>query len=216
MYFLSHILTKDTPLYGGEQNVGLKTDKSISKGDSCNVTEFNFTSHAGTHVDAPKHFIENGKSIDVFPPEAWVYNSPAVIDVSDINPGQLILPDHCRLEDVSKDSDFLIFRTNFEKYRGQDCYWEQNPGLSLILSKMIVSEFHSVRAVGMDFISVSSFQHRDEGRQVHKTLLEHEIFLYEDISLSALPEAITIRKIMAFPIRYDSGDGSPVTIIGFN
>ena len=37
--------------------------QSIEQGDSCNLTAFSMCSHNGTHVDAPLHFIENGKTI---------------------------------------------------------------------------------------------------------------------------------------------------------
>lgn len=37
---------------------------SIGKGDSCNLTEFSMCAHNGTHVDAPLHFISNGRAVD--------------------------------------------------------------------------------------------------------------------------------------------------------
>lgn len=37
---------------------------SIGKGDSYNLTEFSMCAHNGTHVDAPLHFISNGRAVD--------------------------------------------------------------------------------------------------------------------------------------------------------
>ena len=37
---------------------------SIKSGDMCNLTEFSMCAHNGTHVDAPFHFIDSGKTID--------------------------------------------------------------------------------------------------------------------------------------------------------
>ena len=36
----------------------------ISNGDICNLTEFHMCAHNGTHVDAPCHFCDGGKTID--------------------------------------------------------------------------------------------------------------------------------------------------------
>ena len=45
---------------------------SIDRGDVCNLTEFSMCAHNGTHVDAPYHFINDGKRIDEVGLEAFV------------------------------------------------------------------------------------------------------------------------------------------------
>ncbi len=37
---------------------------SVSKGDVCNLTAFSMCAHNGTHVDAPFHFLDDGKTVD--------------------------------------------------------------------------------------------------------------------------------------------------------
>ena len=44
----------------------------IAKGDTCNLTAFSMCSHNGTHIDAPAHFLVNGKTIDQLDPAAFL------------------------------------------------------------------------------------------------------------------------------------------------
>ena len=44
----------------------------ITKGDKCNLTAFSMCSHNGTHIDAPAHFLVNGKTIDQLDPASFM------------------------------------------------------------------------------------------------------------------------------------------------
>ena len=64
----------------------------------------------------------------------------------------------------------------------------------------------------MDFISLTSYQHRDIGKVSHRQFLgEHDILLVEDMDLRNLKEQP--KKIMCFPLLVTALDGAPVTII---
>ncbi len=59
-------------VYPGDPAPRRETLFSIEKGDACNLTAFSMCAHNGTHVDAPLHFINGGKSVDAVPLEAFV------------------------------------------------------------------------------------------------------------------------------------------------
>ena len=44
----------------------------ISKGDIINLTAFSMCAHNGTHIDAPAHFLKDGKTIEQLDPAAFV------------------------------------------------------------------------------------------------------------------------------------------------
>ena len=44
----------------------------IRKGDMVNLTAFSMCAHNGTHVDAPAHFLKNGKTVDQLDPAAFL------------------------------------------------------------------------------------------------------------------------------------------------
>lgn len=49
-----------------------KVLKSIEQGDIYNLTEFSMCAHNGTHIDAPSHFIKDGKTVEELSLEALV------------------------------------------------------------------------------------------------------------------------------------------------
>lgn len=195
--------------------VQLIQDKSITSGDSCNTHMLTFPNHAGTHVDVPVHFIDNAKSVEQYPPAAWFFNTPQIIRFS-VAPGQLIRIEDLGLsENLDRDADIILFRSGFEACRGQDVYWEDGPGLDPELAEYVIKTCPRLRAVGMDFLSVSSLKHREQGRMVHNAFLEREIFLFEDMSLRHLGAGDNLARVLALPLRFTGGDGAPCTIIGF-
>jgi kynurenine formamidase len=190
-------------------------DKSINAGDSCNTSFIKMPSHAGTHVDAPLHFLLKGKSVEEYEPKAWIFKHPQVVFFN-VTPGQLIRTEDLPLNDKgNRKTDLLLLRSDFEKHRKSDTYWQDGPGLSSELAEYFLDSFPSLRAVGMDFISVSSLKHREAGRAAHRSFLEREILLFEDMSLKHLRLGDTIERVIALPLRFACGDGAPCTIVGF-
>ena len=51
-------------VFPGDPSPEKKTILKISDGAMCNLTAFNMCAHNGTHVDAPYHFYDDGKTID--------------------------------------------------------------------------------------------------------------------------------------------------------
>ena len=51
-------------VFPGDPSPQRKIMLSIANGDVCNLTELTMCAHNGTHVDAPFHFIDGGKTID--------------------------------------------------------------------------------------------------------------------------------------------------------
>ncbi len=211
--WLSHILGESTPLYGGSTDLEILPDKQIECGDSCNTSFFKFPSHSGTHVDAPYHFVSQGKTIDDYPPQTFIYNLPVIVDI-EMPADLLIRPEDIKTE-LPHSSDLIIIRTGFEKRRGTDSYWKAAPGLAPELAGYFTRHCTGLRAVGMDFISISSLQHRETGRKAHRTFLENEILLFEDMRLEDMAERSKLTKVIALPVRFNKGDGSPCTVIGY-
>lgn len=211
--WLSHVLSNSTPLYGGADNLQIIPDKSIQSGDSCNTSFIKMPNHAGTHVDAPRHFISDGRTIDAFSASEWIFYNPCIINI-DIPPGTLIELGHIINYNISEQVDFIIFKTGFENCREEDIFWQQSPGLAPELAEFLLFKCPNLRAVGMDFISISSLKHREAGRMAHREFLQREILIFEDMRLSELQTHAQLQKVIALPLRFQHGDGAPVTIIG--
>jgi len=212
--WLSHPIGETTPLYGGATNIELKNIRSIDRGDTSNNTHLDFPNHSGSHVDAPYHFLADGKTITDYSPNEWIYKKPCCIDY-EANEGELIEAEklYDALAEAPKSLDLILIRTGFEKKRHQDIYWQANPGMHPESAEQLKERFPHLRAIGFDFISLSSYQHREIGRQAHKEYLGRDILIYEDLSLANLHSPLA--KVIALPLRIHKGDGAPCTMIGW-
>ena len=217
--YLSHILTESTPLYGGKGKVKIERVRSISKGDTSNNTEISLSAHAGTHVDAPFHFDPQGKKLEDYPADYWYASKPALVNFP-VEPGMILRMEHLeeKLHQIPKDVDLLLLKTGAEEWRKtqQDSYSEQGVGLGTDVASWLRRNLN-LKFIGLDFISVSSPQHRQEGRATHKELLGkcssagEPIIIIEDMALSALtsdPEQVWI-----VPIRFSEADGAMATVL---
>lgn len=211
--WLSHPLAPDTPAYGGGEGLELHCVKSIASGDSCNTAKLILSNHLGSHVDAPRHFYSGGQAVDTYAPDEWIFSSPSLIDIP-LNSPDLITPGHLSvaLSETSYDVDLLLIRTGFEACRGDRRFWEAAPGLHPELADWLRTKLPRLRAIGVDCISVSSFQHREAGRAAHKALLGAGWRLFEDLALANL-SVDCIHSVIALPLRISNGDGAPCTVI---
>ncbi len=212
--WLSHIIDNETPLYGGQKNgVRIEPDKSIEVGDSCNTSTVSMPVHAGTHVDAPRHFVGNGKTIDAVLAETWVFKNPAVVRVA-VSPGQIIQPEDINTEQLRERTDVCLFNTGFEQHRREDTYWEKGPGIAPSVADLLLTRCPGLKAIGMDFISISSLTDRDTGREAHRAFLGNEILIIEDMKLAEITDDQVLKEVICLPLRIAGGDGAPCTILG--
>ena len=217
--YLSHILSETTPLYGGMGQVKIVRARSMSEGDSSNSSDLALSAHAGTHVDAPRHFDPAGVTLDTYPPNHWQAVRPWLLDVSSPPGGILDLTRiGAALETVPTECDMLLLRTGAEAWRTHDpkVYAEQGPGVAPDVADWLRRN-RELKFLCMDFISVSSFAHREIGREAHQVFLgphgvgSPPILLVEDMALSQLEQAP--RLVWIVPLRYTAADGAPVTVL---
>ncbi len=215
LIWLSHVLSSTTPLYGGSEELRLTPLRSMSTGDSCNTTVINLPSHAGTHIDAPYHFLPEGRTLEAFPAAFWVFKSPALAVIS-LPSGALIGPDELPVTLTSDaETDLLLLKTGGESDRHRAKYWREGFGLSASLAGHLKSRYPALRAVGVDFISISRWGNREEGRTAHRAFLERDILLIEDMSLRDIGHEDKLRQVIALPLRFKGADGAPCSILGW-
>jgi kynurenine formamidase len=124
-------------------------------------------------------------------------------------PGQIIRPQD--LGQIS-DCELLLIKTGFEKFRYQSLFWKNSPGLSHEVAFMLRKRCPSLKAVGMDFISVGNIKHKEMGKMAHKAFLKNNILLIEDMKLSGLLIRAPDIVIVA-PLIVSKADAAPCTII---
>lgn len=211
--FLSHILANETVGYGGKKEFQTIRTLSIEKGDSCNQSEWKLCNHIGTHVDAAFHFSNNGKTIDQLPASFWIFNHVCLVDIPVEN--SKIIEVGSWVESIPINTELLILKTGFEKHRDTENYWAHNPGLSPELGVWLRKNRLQLRAIGFDFISITSYDNRPLGKVAHKAFLHEEnvgnpILAIEDMHLINL--IANPKRVIISPLRVLESDGSPVTV----
>ena len=211
--YLSYYISNETPLYGNGKGIHFSPDKEMIKGDSCNTMNLVFPNHSGTHIDFPYHFNPDGKTIDDYPAEFWQFNEVELIDLSgSVNDGQIIVPDIFP-KPINCEADLILIKTGYSVFRKTDRYTITPPGLSADLAPYFRQKYPKLRCVGMDLISVSSYNNRSEGRKAHHAFLNpvegEPILLIEDMKLDVFD---LISKVIVAPLRIEKADGVPVTV----
>ena len=65
-------LREGIEVWPGDPPLRFSSVAALARGDSSNVTAVSFGLHTGTHVDAPRHYLENGATVDRMPLEAMI------------------------------------------------------------------------------------------------------------------------------------------------
>lgn len=215
--FLSHALGVDTPSYGGGFPLQISQVRSIEGGDTCNECVVSMPLHLGTHVDAPRHFDPRGATIDEYEADFWHATRVSLIEIP-AEPGAVLsLKDaESLIEDVPLDCEMLLVRTGFESFRVSDIesYASRGPCMGEDFARWI--RLHpSLKFVGIDAISVSSWMNRETGRRAHAELLSGSlnpaVLVVEDMHLAELRSPPM--EVWVQPLRLAGTDGAPATVI---
>ena len=213
--YLSYLIHPEAPAYGGNQAFFDEPDKQMEKGDSCNTRLWRMSNHMGTHIDFPRHFSIEGKTLNDFPASFWFFDKIKIIFTDPVEPGKILTTKDLNLSTVPTDVELLLIKTGFCNLRENPIYWQSNPGLHPELATRLCQDFPRLKVIGFDFISLSSFVNKELGRQAHKAFLDtHKpILLLEDMDLKELDTNAKIIQIVVAPLRVKDSDASPCTVL---
>lgn len=205
---MSTVIDLTLTLYHGMRGVEIHPHTRIAT-DGYNTTNLHLYSHAGTHMDAPLHFLEGGATIDQWDLQQCI--GPArVLDLTYKAPNSLIT-----VEDVASYADQIgpggrvLLRTDWDAHAELPDFRTHFPRISRELAQWLVAR--GVWLVGVQTPSVASLADRDELRDVHQILLRGQIVIVECLAhLDQLPAQVTF---IALPLKVQAGDGSPVRAV---
>lgn len=215
---MSYPITESMLLYGQTPSPKITKFTSIEEGASSNTTLLTIHTHTGTHIDFPKHFISEGRNLSDYQAGDFIFPRPIVLGIPK-GPGELIGAEDLEpFSDKLAGADLLLIRTGFYQYREQDLYKIHNPGIHSAGIRYIRTNYKNIRAVGADIISVSSYQHREDGRLAHREAFRNDsgfgepLLLIEDLDLSA--DLSGLKRVLVFPLLITGVEAAPCTAIG--
>ena len=181
------------------------------KDDGYNLELLFLSSHTGTHLDAPYHFLEKGKKIHEISLKRLIINAILIkirkrrdqaITKTDI---QKFEKKHGKIPNEST----IVFWTGWQKMIKNDSYFVNNPGLSVTAAKYLISK--KTNLVGIDSPSI------DLGKE--KRFLIHHLFAKNDVliveNLANLDKIKSWKfQLAVLPMKLENATGAPVRAVG--
>ena len=181
-------------VYPGDPSPERQVILNISEGKICNLTAFNMCAHNGTHVDAPFHFINEGRTIDQVDIDRFVgYCYVASHD------GDITAEDANKIMDRAKDAA-----------GDTDCYDRILVKGEATMTEEAAKVFadNKIKLFGNESQTVGPL---DAPMGVHLIMLGAEIVLLEGIRLSEVDDGVYL--LNAAPINLGGSDGAPCRAI---
>jgi arylformamidase len=162
------------------------------------ISDLHMSTHTGTHIDAPFHYLKAGDTIDSIP-LSHVMGPCRVIDVTCA--GTNITSNHLkgRLDGIHR----LLLKTSFS---AKDCFDENFPSLTPDAARLIT--MCDMKCIGIDSPSIESFN--CDGT-VHRELLSKGCIIIELLNLSNVGEGDY--TLVALPLPFAGLDGSPARVV---
>jgi kynurenine formamidase len=161
------------------------------------------STHTGTHIDAPSHFIRDSSTIDKIKVSRFVSRS-ILIKIPKKADQQITLNDiiNCKINA----NDTVVFATGWEKWSKKDNYMINNPGLSLDAAEYLVS--NRVNAVAIDGPSID--RGVDNNFDIHSTLLSNDIPIIENLCNLEKLSSVKSFMLIVNPLKLVGASGSPI------
>lgn len=202
-YFdISRRLEEGTAVWPGDTPFVLEKVFALTQGDPVNLTTIHFSAHTGTHVDAPYHFAEGGKTIEQMDIEPF-WGQAQVVTATKEN--GLLNPEDLDSYDLSL-APRLLVRSKSSQLRQskfpEECVYP-SAQLAEYLGEM------GIILLGIDGPSMD--HQKSKILEGHNALLRNDIAILEWLDLSAASDGIY--ELAALPLRIVQGDGSPVRAV---
>lgn len=187
----------------GNPKTEIKHFHSIAKGAEANVSHISMGAHTGTHMDAPFHFLSEGKGIDSIPLDAAI-GKARVIEIKD---PESIKVDELKAHNIRR-GERILFKTRNSKYCYQsDIFIKDFVYISADAAKFLAAR--KIKSLGIDYFSVGGFS--KDGEATHHALLKGDIWIMEGLNLSKVKPGEY--ELICLPLKLFEGDGAPARAI---
>lgn len=198
-------ITPKIPVWPGDMKVTLERVKKIENGETDNLSQIHMGVHTGTHMDAPFHFVQDGKKIDEIPLETFV-GACQVIQVDDsVNFVTAKEIKEARLDTAIP--RVLVKTRNAKEWLNPEPLFNKDfVGISADGAAALVEL--GMRLVGLDYLSVAPFNF---GKPVHDVFLQAGLVLLEGVDLSKVEPGRY--QLIALPLKLGNTEGAPVRAV---
>jgi arylformamidase len=195
-------LDANLPTYPGNTPFAIEAIKRIARGDSSNVSTLHMSAHAGTHVDAPRHFFDDAPGAEALPLE-MLLGRTRVIEITSRGG---ISADALADIDISEDVR-VLFKTSNSRLWGTPDFHQDYVGVTSSGAEHLIA--HGIKVVGVDYLTVEEF--KKPGAPAHHVLLGGGAIVIEGLNLRDVDPGIY--DMLCLPLRVVGADGAPARVI---
>lgn len=183
--------------------------------DGANVQRYAAPTHVGTHVDAPRHFVPGGATIDELPLEQFA-GPGVVLDLGRDEPGEIPLDDVQAAADSAggvSQGDIVCVRTGWGATFDDHEAYQRYPWLAAEVADWLLDRGAKLLAVDTISPDRPRAMRPEEWAEYphHRTLLPEEVLIAEHLYLEDVAGERV--ELFGFPMKLRGGDGAPVRFV---
>ncbi len=197
-------ITEDMPVWPGSRGIQITPVKQMEKGDSSNDSRVDFNLHTGTHIDAPSHFVQNGRTIEQLPIDIFI--GPCY--VADLQNADKVTPENLSALNIPSGIERLLIRTkNSELWKNQSHEFDKDfIAFTKEAAQWVVD--NGIKLIGIDYLSVQRYY---DGPEVHQVLLGADIVALEGLNLSNVE--VGFYDLICLPMKLVNTEAAPARVV---
>jgi arylformamidase len=205
IYDISLTISPELPVWPGDPPVELELVESMDQGAHANVSRLSASVHTGTHVDAPHHFLNDGRTVEQLPLDmltgpCYVTHLPDGIEA--------ITAEALAGTSLPEGTNRILFGTSNSRLwsRGESEFQENFVAVTEDGARWLVER--GIQLVGVDYLSVAPY---GDSVPTHTVLLQAGVVVVEGLDLSAVPRGFY--DLYCLPLKLLGADGAPARAI---
>jgi arylformamidase len=205
IYDISLTISPTLPTWPGDPTLELEQIESMDKGAHANVTRISAAVHLGTHVDAPHHFLNDGRTVenlplDVLTGPCYVTQLPDAIEA--------ITAEVLERSEITSEMKRVLFGTRNSHLwaKGESIFQTEFVAITEDGAEWLVE--HGIQLVGVDYLSVAPY---GDSVPTHTVLLKAGVVVVEGLNLSVVVRGFY--DLYCLPLKIAGSDGAPARAI---
>jgi arylformamidase len=203
-YDISLSISPDLPTWPGDPPVVIERVDKMEEGANNNVSRIDMSVHTGTHVDAPFHFLPEGKTIEQLR-LSLLTGRVYVLHLPDVD---LITADVLERAQIPPRTRRVLFKTRNSAYWSRQEKSFQTDFVALNPEGAHYLVQRGVKLVGVDYLSVAPYK---QSKLTHEILLKSGVVIVEGLDLSEVSQGRY--TLFCLPLKLVGSDGAPARAI---
>lgn len=187
----------------GDPECHIKRVVSMDDGAVCNLTHLSLSAHTGTHMDAPRHFVADGKTMEQMPLEAVIGRCR----VFEMECEDQITADDLKQLKLMPGQRVLFKTRNSTRSWGMQEFDKHFVSIRQDAAAYLVEQ--KVMTVGVDYLSIGGYE--KDGVETHQIMLGAGMWVIEGLNLADIKPGYY--ELICLPLKIEGADGAPCRVV---